>query len=181
MEADWPQFLGDSKWVKIDTVIVRFAPSLCSKEKWELGVKGENSASWNLCKSEQHRKVTSRGYVRLPWWLSDKESGCQCRRHGFDSYRIQEDPTCHRATKPICHNYWAHEPQLLKPAHPKACGLQQEEPPQWEAQAPQLESSPHSLQLEKSPTQQQPRPSTAKNNKYINLKKNFFKRLCHLK
>ena len=20
----------------------------------------------------------------LPWWLSDKESSCQCRRHGFD-------------------------------------------------------------------------------------------------
>ena len=22
-----------------------------------------------------------------------------------------------RATKPMCHNYWAHVPQLLKPAH----------------------------------------------------------------
>ena len=42
---------------------------------------------------------------------------------------IQEDPTCRRATKPVCHNYWAwalepashnywaHVPQLLKPAH----------------------------------------------------------------
>ena len=40
---------------------------------------------------------------------------------------VQEDPTCHGATKPMCHNYWAcaleptsHnywacEPQLLKP------------------------------------------------------------------
>ena len=40
---------------------------------------------------------------------------------------VQEDPTCHGTTKPICHkhwactvepgscNYWAHEPQLLKP------------------------------------------------------------------
>ena len=39
-----------------------------------------------------------------------------------------EDPTCHRAAKPVCHNYWAwalepashnywaHVPQLLKPA-----------------------------------------------------------------
>ena len=39
------------------------------------------------------------------------------------------DPTCRGATKPVCHNYWActlelvshdywaHEPQLLKPAH----------------------------------------------------------------
>ena len=39
---------------------------------------------------------------------------------------VQEDPTCHGATKPVCHNYWAcalepvshnywaHKPQLLK-------------------------------------------------------------------
>ena len=26
---------------------------------------------------------------------------------------VWEDPTCHRATKPMHHNYWAHEPQLL--------------------------------------------------------------------
>ena len=28
---------------------------------------------------------------------------------------------------------WAHELQLLKPAHSKACAPQQEKPPQWEA------------------------------------------------
>ena len=28
---------------------------------------------------------------------------------------VQEDPTCRGATKPVCHNYWAHVPQLLKP------------------------------------------------------------------
>ena len=32
----------------------------------------------------------------------------------------------------------------MKPAFPKACALQ-EKPPQWEAQALQLESSPHLL------------------------------------
>ena len=42
---------------------------------------------------------------------------------------VQEDPTCHGATKParhnywacalepVSHNYWARMPQLLKPAH----------------------------------------------------------------
>ena len=30
---------------------------------------------------------------------------------------IREDPTCHRATKPMCHDYWAHVLQLLKPEH----------------------------------------------------------------
>ena len=45
---------------------------------------------------------------------------------------------------------------------PRACALQQEKPPQCEACAPQLESSPHSLQLEKARMQQR-RPSTAQN------------------
>ena len=26
---------------------------------------------------------------------------------------VQEDPTCRGATKPVCHNYRAHAPQLL--------------------------------------------------------------------
>ena len=28
-----------------------------------------------------------------------------------------EDPTCRGAIQPVCHNYWAHMPQLLKPAY----------------------------------------------------------------
>ena len=30
---------------------------------------------------------------------------------------VPEDPTCHGATKPVRHNYWACVPQLLKPVH----------------------------------------------------------------
>ena len=53
---------------------------------------------------------------------------------------VQEDPTCHGATKPVattteparhnywsphavepmCHNYWAHAPQIMKPARSRA-------------------------------------------------------------
>ena len=63
-----------------------------------------------------------------------------------------EDPTCHGATKPACHNYWAcaveptshscwaYMPQLLKPV-PRARALQQEKPRQWEACMPQLEKA----------------------------------------
>ena len=29
---------------------------------------------------------------------------------------VREDPTCRGAAKPVCHNYWTFEPQLLKPA-----------------------------------------------------------------
>ena len=38
----------------------------------------------------------------------------------------------------------------LEPACPRVHAAQQEKPPQWEAHAPQLESSPHLLQLEKA-------------------------------
>ena len=68
---------------------------------------------------------------------------------------------------------WAHGPQLLcyvlrllKPTFPRALALQQEKPQQWDAHALPLESSRHSLQLEKAHTQQG-RSSTGKN-KYIN-------------
>ena len=55
-----------------------------------------------------------------------------------------DDPTCHGATKLICHDYWA-------------CAPQQEKPPQWEVQAPQ-QSSPHSPQLEKAHVQSNKSP-----------------------
>ena len=59
-----------------------------------------------------------------------------------------EDPTCSRATKLMGHNYrslrsGARELQLQKPMCPRACALQPEKPPQWEARAAQLESRAH--------------------------------------
>ena len=47
---------------------------------------------------------------------------------------VWEDPTCHRATKPVSHKYWARVP--------RARALQQEKPLQWEARAPQLRVAP---------------------------------------
>ena len=76
---------------------------------------------------------------------------------------IQEDPTYLGAAKPVRPNYWAcalepgnhnygaHVPELVQPLCPGAHALQQEKPPQWETLALQLESSLHSLKLEKSP------------------------------
>ena len=50
-------------------------------------------------------------------------------------------------------NYWAPGRQSLKPTRPRAHALQQEKPLKWEAWAPQLERSPHLVQLEKAPAQ----------------------------
>ena len=48
---------------------------------------------------------------------------------------VQEDPTCHGATKPVNHNYWARVPQLLKPTRLEP--MLHNKPPQWEASARQ--------------------------------------------
>ena len=53
--------------------------------------------------------------------------------------------------EPRDYNHSALMPQLLKPGPPRARAQQQEKPLQWEACTPQLESSPRSLQLQKSP------------------------------
>ena len=55
---------------------------------------------------------------------------------------VQEDPTCHKATKPMGHSCWAHVP--------RARALQQEKPLQQEAHTPQLESSPRPPKLKES-------------------------------
>ena len=78
-------------------------------------------------------------------------------------FLIREDPTHHRATMPVHHNYWvcaleprsrdywAHVPQLLRPVCPRARALQKGRPSRWEACTWQLESSLHLQQLDKSP------------------------------
>ena len=60
---------------------------------------------------------------------------------------VQEESTFLGATKPIYHNYGAWVLQLLKPKPSRACVLQQEKPPQWEATT---KSSPYLPQLEKA-------------------------------
>ena len=86
---------------------------------------------------------------------------------------VQEDPTCHRATKAVRYSYWtcalelgnhnyqAHVLQLLKPACPRARATQQDKPLQWEAYAQQLERRPPLDTTREKPTQQWG-PGTAK-------------------
>ena len=47
---------------------------------------------------------------------------------------VWEDPTCHGATRPVSHNYWA--------CVSGACAPQQERPWQWEAHAPRWRVAP---------------------------------------
>ena len=74
---------------------------------------------------------------------------------------VQEDPACRGATKLVCHNYWAHVPQLLKPMHlePMLCNR---EATAMRSPHTASKSSPCLLQLEKARVQQQ-RPNAAIN------------------
>ena len=91
---------------------------------------------------------------------------------------VQEDPTCHRATKPCAPQLLslrsrAREPQLLNPqaATTEACAPrvrapQQEKPLQWEAHTPQWRAAP--LEATRESPCAATRPNTAKKNKKQN-------------
>ena len=70
---------------------------------------------------------------------------------------VWADPIGCITIKPTSQNYWACKPYLLKPEHPRACALQQERPPQWEASV---------LPLGKA-CMQQWRPSATKKSKRL--------------
>ena len=78
-----------------------------------------------------------------------EECTCQCRRHGFNPWSRKiphaKEAWRQRTTtiEPGSHDYWS--PHTLEPELHSSVDV-----PQWEAQAPQLESGPHSPQLEKS-------------------------------
>ena len=87
---------------------------------------------------------------------------------------VWEDPTCRRATKPMCHNYWAcalepasrkhwaHVLQLLKPVclEPVLCN-KRSKATTMRSPHTTTKSNPHSPQLEK-PHAQQRGPNVAK-------------------
>ena len=106
---------------------------------------------WRIHLPTQETQIQS-----LAWWLSGKESACQCRRLRFDPCSVKIPYTPERLSpfptqlKPLCHR--AHTPQ------------QEKEALQWEACAPRPESRPHLLQLEKSPNSNKD-PAHAKINK----------------
>ena len=82
---------------------------------------------------------------------------------------VREDPTCRGAAKPVCHNYWAREPQLLslratttEDRVPRARAPQQREATAVRGLRTVGSSGPHSLQLEKARVQQRG-PNAAKN------------------
>ena len=50
--------------------------------------------------------------IGLPWWFSDKESACQCRRRGFNlwstktPHATEQLSPCTTTIEPMYHKYW---------------------------------------------------------------------------
>ena len=116
----------------------------------------------------------------FPWWLSGKESACQCRGCGFDPWS-RTIPQAAEQLGPCATSHWACalSPGAATPAAhaPESRALQQEMPPQWEACVPQPERSPHSPKLEES-LRSNKDPAQPKINKYFKLLK---KKNCHFR
>ena len=97
----------------------------------------------------------------LPWYLGGKETTSQSRRHRShpcpaEIPRATEQPspcatTLHRSSRGRKLQLPSPGAPLLKPARARPRTLPQEESPQGEAPAPQLDSCPHSTQLESRP------------------------------
>ena len=99
-------------------------------------------------------KMNVWGTFQVVQWLRI----CQCKGHKFDPWSRKMPPAMGQRIP----GSRTREPQLLKPACPKTCGLQQKKPLQGEACASQLEGSCRLPQPEKACVQQQ-RLSAAKN------------------
>ena len=87
-----------------------------------------------------------------------KEAACRCRRHGSDPWSVEQLSPCTTTIKSVLYSLGA----ATSEAHaPRGRALQPEKLLQWEAQALQLEKSPHSSED----------PAQTKTNKLIKLLK----------
>ena len=90
-------------WVKDKYAPLNIARVVCRGEV-ELSEIYKASSIILKCKFGQFLGEFRRLHPRLPWWLSGKESACQCRR------RCQslgwEDPACCGAAELLHHSYW---------------------------------------------------------------------------
>ena len=98
----------------------------CSLMKITLGTKLPNWRSRSLLEISSHSISFLGGSVVK-----------NTRANVGDMGSIRGSGRSHGAAKPSYNNYWAQVPPILKPVRPRACALQQEKPPRWEAQAPQ--------------------------------------------
>ena len=144
---------------------------LYTQYDWQLKKK-------SLCSKKKTRRIHNTLKVIFGTFLVVQQLGIWLPVQGTPVWSlVLEDSTCHKATKPVYHNYWhcsrAGDVQLLSPyaTTTEACVPQSLCSTTRDATTvrnlpPQLESSPCSQQPAKACTQQQ-RPSTAKKKYFL--------------
>ena len=146
-------------WEKPPTTPAPTRSTCCSVTTWCL-----TAAPWIAAQQDPPPSVISQSLLKFT--LSTRKDfttggtvvkNSPANAEDTGSIPAQEYPTCHRATKCVCHNYWACALEPGSSSYWNLCvpcshALQQETPLQWEARTQQLERRPCSLQR---------RPSTA--------------------
>ena len=119
--SPWLHITNDTQEPSFLFLSVRWASIACccfNMHCWSLRRGSQTPSVWKsskafVTKTKRHAQ-TRRKYLQkyswgLPWWLSGKESACQCRKHRFDPWS--------RKIPHASEQLW--EPQLLKPVHPR--------------------------------------------------------------
>ena len=128
-----------------------------NKKKILLVLKSPRGYPWYLPQWERiHLPMPETGV----WSLIQKDRACTEQRN-----------PCAETTKPALSSLGATTAEPTRCSHrrlraPEPVLLQREKPPQWDAQAPQLETGPSSPQLGKSPHNEG--PAQSKISKHIN-------------
>ena len=95
-----------------------------------------SAVQWVKCINDTS---VNRKKLGLPWWLRIHLP----MQETWVWSLVWEDPTCCGAAEPVSHNFWS--------PHSRACALQQEMPPQWDARVLPPENSRRWPQPEKRP------------------------------
>ena len=94
------------------------------------GIQRQIDTCIETCQMRSSIQITKGGASLVAQWLRI----CLPMQGTQVQAVVQGDPTCHGATKPVGHNYWARAPRARAP--------QQEKPPRWEARTPQRRVDP---------------------------------------
>ena len=110
-------------------------------------------------------------FLGLSWWPRGEGFTCQCRKHGFTPWSgkiphaVEQLNPCTTTIEPVPKRLGA---ATTEACAARACALQQEKPPQWDAHTLQLESSPQSTRYNyRKSLSSNEDPVQPKINKYI--------------
>ena len=105
MQETWVQSLGRED--PLEKEMATHSSVLAWRIPWMEEPGGLPSTGSQRVGQDQATNTFTRTYGGLPWWLSGKESACQCSRHEFDPWSrkiphaVGQLTPCATATEPV--------------------------------------------------------------------------------